>query len=275
MEPVASHAYPGLEVQPDPAPEYARFNQAPLQSVVPQPQPMYQQQHHQHQPTMPEWKDAQTPNTTSTETPTTPTTPKRRILGLTVPVFWTLLVVLVVVIAGAIGGGIGGGLAAQSVSDSLSKSAAAAEGAKPSATTTLAPGEEPTAAAGSGTVTATTVIPIMQPSLIPRDGGCPGINGTPFVSSITLKGQNVAQTFHQRCNTNYAETEENPGLRDLYSAFATSFEECMTWCAQYNEQLQQQQDNKETSGGEGWCTLAAVAKIPGGRCHLKSQGPIL
>ncbi|KAK7949080.1 uncharacterized protein PG986_009966 [Apiospora aurea] len=258
MEPVASHAYPGLEVQPDPAPEYARFNQAPLQSVS-QPQPIHQQYQDQHQPMMPEWKDAHTPNTTSTEAPTTP---KRRILGLTVPVFWTVLVVLVVVLAGAIGGGIGGGLAAQSTSDSPSKGAAAAEeGAKPSATTTLAPGEEPTAVAGSGTVTATTVIPIMQPSLIPRDGGCPGINGTPFVSSITLKGQNVAQTFHQRCNTNYAMTEDNPGLRDLYSAFATSFEECMTWCAQYNEQLQQQRDNKETSGGEGWCTVVAVAKI--------------
>ncbi|KAK8039892.1 hypothetical protein PG993_008303 [Apiospora rasikravindrae] len=252
MEPVASHAYPGLEVQPDPAPEYARFNQAPLQSVV-QPPPMHPHQH--QEPMMPEWKDAQTPNTT--------TTPRRRILGLTVPVFWTLLVVLVVVLAGAIGGGIGGGLAAQSMSGKIPSAAAAAaeeEGAKPSATTTPQPGEEP-----KGTVTATTAIPIMQPSLIPRDGGCPGINGTPFVSSITLQGQNVAQTFHQRCDTNYAETEENPGLRDLYSAFATSFEECMTWCARYNEQLQQQGNDKEgrsSSGGEGWCTVVAVAKIP-------------
>ncbi|KAK8086206.1 hypothetical protein PG994_001180 [Apiospora phragmitis] len=231
MEPVASHAYPGLEVQLDPAPEYARFGHAPLQSAEP----------------VSEWKETPTAHAAPT---TDDPTRKRKILGLTVPVFWTLLVVLVIVLAGAIGGGVGGGLAAQ---QPASSSAAATP------TTTLQPGEEqPT---GSGTATATTAIPIMQPSLIPRDGGCPGINGSPYVSRITLRGQKVAQTFHQRCNTNYAETEENPGLRDLYSAFATSFDQCMTWCAQYNEQLQQQAENKDVSGGQGWCTVVAVAKI--------------
>lgn len=38
---------------------------------------------------------------------------RRRILGLSVPVFWALIVTLVVVLAAGIGGGVGGGLSAQ------------------------------------------------------------------------------------------------------------------------------------------------------------------
>lgn len=38
---------------------------------------------------------------------------RRRILGLSVPVFWALVVTLIVVLAAGIGGGVGGGLSAQ------------------------------------------------------------------------------------------------------------------------------------------------------------------
>lgn len=42
---------------------------------------------------------------------------KRRILGLTVPLFWLILVIIAIILAGGIGGGIGGGLKAQQKSN--------------------------------------------------------------------------------------------------------------------------------------------------------------
>ncbi|KAI0112952.1 hypothetical protein F4814DRAFT_460208 [Daldinia grandis] len=42
---------------------------------------------------------------------------KRRVLGLTVPLFWTVVLVIIVVLAAGIGGGIGGGLTAQQKSN--------------------------------------------------------------------------------------------------------------------------------------------------------------
>jgi len=42
---------------------------------------------------------------------------RRRILGLSVPIFWTVVVLLAVLLAGAIGGGIGGGLATRNSSN--------------------------------------------------------------------------------------------------------------------------------------------------------------
>jgi hypothetical protein len=38
---------------------------------------------------------------------------KRRVLGLSVPVFWGIVILLVLVLAGGIGGGVAGGLATQ------------------------------------------------------------------------------------------------------------------------------------------------------------------
>jgi hypothetical protein len=45
---------------------------------------------------------------------------KKRILGLTVPVFWIVVVVFVVILAGGIGGGVAGGLLAQKSNSSSS-----------------------------------------------------------------------------------------------------------------------------------------------------------
>lgn len=45
---------------------------------------------------------------------------KRTILGLSVPLFWAVVVLFVILIAGGIGGGVGGGLSAQRKSESQS-----------------------------------------------------------------------------------------------------------------------------------------------------------
>ncbi len=50
--------------------------------------------------------------------PNPPTEPKQRILGLSVKVFWIVIVLLVIIVAAGIGGGVGGGLASRSRADS-------------------------------------------------------------------------------------------------------------------------------------------------------------
>jgi hypothetical protein len=44
----------------------------------------------------------------------------KRILGLTVPTFWIVTLVVVMILAGGIGGGVGGGLAAKKYNNSAS-----------------------------------------------------------------------------------------------------------------------------------------------------------
>lgn len=43
---------------------------------------------------------------------------RRRVLGLTVPVFWGLVIALVIILAGGVAGGVAGGLAAQKADSS-------------------------------------------------------------------------------------------------------------------------------------------------------------
>ncbi|KAK7949082.1 uncharacterized protein PG986_009968 [Apiospora aurea] len=102
----------------------------------------------------------------------------------------------------------------------------------------------------------------MQPDATPKDN-CPGINHTQFDSGILLlQGKTVNQTFEQQCDTNYADGPENKGLLDLLAFYAQSFDECMRWCAQYNQQLQQQKINASLNrgtGGADYCHLVSIA----------------
>lgn len=56
------------------------------------------------------WADFPASAVTAPEDRGDETAEKRRILGLTVPIFWALVVFVVIILAGGIGGGIGGGL---------------------------------------------------------------------------------------------------------------------------------------------------------------------
>lgn len=175
---------------------------------------------------------------------------RRRILGLTVPVFWSLITALTLIVAGAIAGGLGGGLSASRGATSPEK-----------------PAQQPT---NGGTVT--TMLPIVIPTIVPKDGGCDDrnkkINGTTYtplekvndgtgaMAGITLQGQASPQTFQQLCDT-------DPGIHDLLSFFAATFEDCMLACALYNRQFQQ--NEIETKGhsdpGGGWyCTGVSIMK---------------
>jgi len=95
----------------------------------------------------------------------------------------------------------------------------------------------------------------VQASAVPLDGGCPQINATRYTpreatngTGITLQGQTSPQTFVQLCSTNFPEGDDKPGVRDIVSFFAPTFEQCMLLCAQYNRQYQQEIDSKGQSG---------------------------
>ncbi|KAK8086204.1 hypothetical protein PG994_001178 [Apiospora phragmitis] len=265
LEPSATHPYHGIEVQSYPALAYTQQQQ--------------QQQWAHQQSALPtsEEKNAPAPATDK---------PHRRILGLTVPVFWGLLILLVLVVAGAIGGG----LAAQGLSNKNNNNADPSGSGRPSSSVIMVetastpnPSTQPPAS-GSGTVT--MLLPIVQALAVPLDGGCPKINGTRYsprettngtgtakatATGITLQGQASAQAFVQLCNTNFPEGDAQPGVRDILSFYAPTFEQCMTSCAQYNRQYQRETGSRGQSGiwGDGFCMAVSIVKY----CKLLNPSP--
>ena len=201
MASVVIDAYPGIEVLPQ---EYAYFGNLPQRLGPP----------------ISEEKESRTPNT-----PGSDNREQRRaddqgpgkILSLTVLVFWGLLIVFVLVSAGALGGGIGGGLAAQrqSAGDNSAGSSGGSAAAPSTASMTLQAAGQPT---GTGPHPMATFLPILQIHYAPTDGGCPGINGTRYVSPVTLRGQTVAQSFEYLCSTNY---RDGPSKR--YSVWGANY----------------------------------------------------
>lgn len=98
----------GLEVVP---------NESPLYSLPPAPLPAVGDE--KWASNAREWGwPVHTPATAVTAPEGSRKEERRRILGLTVPIFWTVVVIIVLVLAAAIGGGIGGGLKAQQTSNS-------------------------------------------------------------------------------------------------------------------------------------------------------------
>ncbi|KAK8134822.1 hypothetical protein PG984_006834 [Apiospora sp. TS-2023a] len=223
LEPVAHHPYPyvGIEVQPQ--------QRGHTQSGVP----------------ISEEKQVHIPTTEED---------RRRILGLTVPVFWSLIIALALIMAGAIGGGLGGGLSARR-----------------GATIPETPTQQPTNSGG----TATTLLPIVIPTIIPKDRCSSNINGTTYtplekanngtgaMAGITLQGQASPQTFLQLCNTDFPDRDSDPGVHDLLSFFAATFEDCMLSCALYNRQFQQNEietTGYSDPGGEWYCIGVSIMK---------------
>ncbi|KAK6826068.1 hypothetical protein PG987_013562 [Apiospora arundinis] len=211
LEPSSSHPYQGIEVQSSSAQAHdpANTQLSPYDGTMTFPSP-YEGTFTFPPPVSGE-KIAHAQSTDG----------RPRILVLTTPTFWGLLIIITLVLGGAIGGGIGGGLATRRRNDN-------SDATKSSS----APGVEATATGGNNSV---GPLPIVQPWTVPQDRGCPRINGTLFTpkrvanstatENITLQGQVAAQTFVQLCETDFPEGDANPGLRDLYTVYVTTFEE--------------------------------------------------
>ncbi|KAH8165257.1 hypothetical protein CIB48_g2986 [Xylaria polymorpha] len=122
---------------------------------------------------------------------------KPSILGLSIPVFWGLIVTLFIVLAAGIGGGVGGGLSAQRKSTSGS-------GASVSGIPSTGTGGSTTSSAAPSPTPSSTADP-----LVPADGGCPDINGmkyTPYSADgkpIPIETNQDPQQFREQCWTNW------------------------------------------------------------------------
>ncbi|KAK7920247.1 hypothetical protein PG985_008269 [Apiospora marii] len=231
MELSTSLGDPGIEVHSYPA-------QAHTQTGDIHGQQEQQWAHPQSAPLKPE----------ETNASPTPGDGYRRILGLKVPVFWSLLIALVIVVAGAIGGGVGAGLHNRD--------------------NAAAPTAAPTSITGSG---AAILLPLWYPDLVPWDDGCPKIDGQNYTprspatngTGITLQGRTEAQTFQQHCNTDYAKLNGtiNDGMYDLLSGFTKSFNECLKLCAEYSRQYQQHSiDENVEDKSVGYCRAVSMNK---------------
>ncbi|KAK8024796.1 hypothetical protein PG990_002619 [Apiospora arundinis] len=250
LEPSSSHPYQGIEVQSSSAQAHdpANTQQSPFEGTITFPPPVSGE------------KISHVPSTDG----------RPRILVLTTPTFWGLLIIITLVLGGAIGGGIGGGLATRRRNDNSNMTQSSS-----------APGVGATATGGNNSV---GPLPVVQPWTVPQDGGCPIINGTLFTpkgvangtatENITLQGQVAAQTFVQLCETDFPEGDANPGLRDLYTLYVTTFEECMTTCAEYNRQFQQLRIKTQGRNGTGedwYCLAASIVKEGEYICSLRIE----
>ncbi|KAI0837991.1 hypothetical protein F5Y06DRAFT_58766 [Hypoxylon sp. FL0890] len=203
---------------------------------------------------------------------TTPEEPKqaerRRILGLTVPVFWTLVVILVLILAAGLGGGIGGGLKAQQ-SQKLSNNASS-DTANGSSTSASPSGSSPTptsSQAGASSTAATS-------GPIPSDSGCPLINGqtyTPYAvdgQPIPLQQGLEGQQFKQQCYTNYGASPTTQ-THNILRIYMPTLENCMMTCAEYNSAYHANLANNTGVGG-GYCVAVTIEKVNAGFCYLKN-----
>ncbi|KAI1764431.1 hypothetical protein GGR53DRAFT_466413 [Hypoxylon sp. FL1150] len=246
----------GLEVVPDESPLYALPPGPPLPTVG----------HDKWDSNPTEWAWADTPPSAVTAPQGPPKEKRPRILGLTVPIFWTVVVIIVVVLAAALGGGIGGGLKAQQESHS-NTSSDAADTSQPSTTASSGSGGTPTSVQ-NGASSSTS-----NPAL-PSDSGCPQIDGTTYTpyavdgKPFSFKGGSSLQNFQQKCYTNFVSSTAAQ-THDILKIFMPTLENCMMTCAAYNAAYWANLNNNVAVGG-GYCVGVTLEKINAGFCYLKN-----
>ncbi|KAI1445694.1 hypothetical protein F5Y02DRAFT_417911 [Annulohypoxylon stygium] len=190
---------------------------------------------------------------------------KRRVLGLTVPIFWTLVVIVFIILAAALGGGIGGGLKAQQqqkLADNASSDTAT------NGTSSSDSSSTPTSTSPTATTTVTSTGPL------PSDSGCPLINNqtyTPYAvdgTSIPLEPGKEGQQFKQQCYTSYTSSATTQ-THDILKIYMPTLENCIMACAAYNEAYSANLANNTGVGG-GYCMGVTLHKVNSGFCYLKN-----
>ncbi|KAI0904066.1 hypothetical protein F4823DRAFT_235949 [Ustulina deusta] len=188
---------------------------------------------------------------------------KTKVLGLSVPVFWALIVTLFIVLAAGIGGGVGGGLSAQR--KSASTDASSGDNSNTSSSQSTA---SPTASSPASSPTASST----TDSLVPTDGGCPGINNigyTPYSAdgkTIPVRTGQAPQEFREQCWTNWANTAST---HDILRTYTPTLENCIVVCAEYNKAYAANLENNVGVGG-GPCVAVTIVKEHAGFCYLKN-----
>ncbi|GKT64841.1 hypothetical protein ColTof4_07239 [Colletotrichum tofieldiae] len=206
---------------------------------------------------------------------------RRRILGLTVPVFWGLVAALAVILAGGIAGGVAGGLTALKANNSSTTSSSPSSATAGSQAMPTASGASsgPASSSRSSVSTATSSTSRSVPTGVrsaPTDDGCPNINQTVYTPTngngdAMKAGSGSVQSFQQLCEVNYPSGARygNPELYDILKVYVPTFEECMALCASYNQGYSNNLANGNVAS-RGYCRSVAMIKLPGEYCYLKN-----
>ncbi|KAH8586499.1 hypothetical protein B0O99DRAFT_695444 [Bisporella sp. PMI_857] len=194
----------------------------------------------------------------------------RKILGLSVGVFWAIVVVCALAIGGGVGGGVGAGLVAKSCDDAVK-----VEGALTITKTVMS---TPTTKTGSSTATRTgTDIATVSPAPYSScTDSFASVNGTTF-TPLATDGNPFAltdggvQTFRIYCNTNWpgGAFYGNPGVHDIIKLWIPTLKQCAAACAAYNvAYVRKRADGIAVAGG--LCRAVAVVLAEGDGCYLKN-----
>lgn len=206
------------------------------------------------------------------------TTHERKILGLTVGVFWAVVVLLCVLVAGGVGGGLGAGLASRksTCSSDLNNGTAVGQNAGVQ-TTTVTVSATNTAQSGSApSSTDSSANPTVSPKPVTKcetDTTFNGTSITPLDASgdpIPL-GSTPQQTFLVMCNTNWpgGAAYGNPGIHDIMKIYEPDLTHCVAACAEYNAGYQANTAAGINVGG-GYCKGVSLVLAPGEFCYLKN-----
>ncbi|KAI1460232.1 hypothetical protein F4805DRAFT_455171 [Annulohypoxylon moriforme] len=266
----------GLEVVPHATPVYPLPARAPNHVIGNSPDG----EEEKWSPSSRGWTDVPGSAATALPLPPLPKSPssdveshkgkeKRRVLGLTVPLFWTLVVIVFIILAAALGGGIGGGLKAQQQQKLTNNASSDTATNGTSSSSSSAGGSTPTSSQPTATTTVTSSGPI------PSDSGCPLINGqtyTPYAvdgNAIPLQSGKEGQQFKQQCYTNYVSSASTQ-THDILKIYMPTLENCIMACAEYNAAYAANLANNTGVGG-GYCMGVTLNKVNAGFCYLKNS----
>jgi len=181
----------------------------------------------------------------------------RRILGLSVGVFWALVVLLFCIIAAGVGGGVGAGLASRKSSCPTDPISTPTPASAPTGSSTFAPDTSPSPAPTSLCSTQTDFNGTI---ITPNDS---------TGNSIILS--NAAQKFQVLCNTNFvAPSSEIHNIMKIWTVDLTA---CVSQCAEYNAGLENlifSGTLNSDGGGSGFCRAVSLALEQGEFCYLKN-----
>ena len=200
------------------------------------------------------------------EKPAEEKAPKKRIFGLTVPVFWALTAGIVLLVLGAgVGVGVGVGVAGNNKSSSdAAPDTADADNQDPADTSP----SKSTSPSASASPSSTSSAPVTSGTVGLADNSCTSSTPRTYTASD-------GSHFTQFCFTDWPNGEvaaDGTGkVKDLLALTLYTFEDCMDACLEYNEDLDDQDTScSAVSYNSNLTSIVAVGK-QGGNCFLKNK----
>lgn len=208
--------------------------------------------------------------------PATSSGKSKRILGLPVGWFWAAVAAIVVVMCVAMGVGLGVGLSNNSKSSSSNSSSDKPPDSDSNSgdQKSSIPTTEPTSSSSSSSTSVSSEAPSATSSAVTSGTTGMADNSCDFdkPKTYTLR-DGVA--FVQYCYTDWprgADTEDGKGkVEDLERTIVYTFEDCMRYCADYNDDLGSGDDDTKCRAVTYNSNLTSIVTNQDGNCFLKNK----